>query len=393
MYTFLSSTIIFTWIEFGGGFEILQKGYHTYKGTSPPRPHFKKLHETSYYGNPLTEDPYLPFNIMHLHPYYLFSLPFSEKVITNKNNRWVTIGPTGFRNSISNNSNKRAAIVGGSTAFGHFSSSDKTTISSSLNKMTNQFNFENLNSPSWNSHQEMVAVAKNLEKKGNFLKLTISFTLMNDVSIRSYYKNDKKYQLFPDTPEAFGKLNDCFDDIRAEPECPSNSSTFIKFLKNSNSWYLMRRLFNIKVQKEIVLQKNNKNTMLSNSKEAQLISNSILLNHKNIRRLLNSVGGRHVLVIQPFYGLHNGVNPDFLSYPAEHYKLIRNVISLVLASDFCQQDCIDLSNAFDKHPEGVSIMYGYTKDEPVNYVFADEIHLTDKGVQYISNLLAKKILE
>ena len=74
------------------------------------------------------------------------------------------IGPTGFRNSISNKSNNRAAIVGGSTAFGSFSSSDRTTIASSLNKMTNQFNFENLNSPSWNSHQEMVAIATNLEK-------------------------------------------------------------------------------------------------------------------------------------------------------------------------------------------------------------------------------------
>lgn len=391
VYILLSSTLLFTWIEFGGGFQIIQKGYHTYKGTEPPRLFFNKLYTSKYYGKPLTKDPYLPFRTFHLHPYYLFSLPYSDKAIKIKNNEWVTIGPTGFRKTISNTSTNRAAIVGGSTAFGLFSSSDNTTIASSLNKMTNEFNFENLNSPSWNSHQEMVAVAKNLEKNGKYLKLTVSFTLMNDVNIRSYYNNGNKYLRYPDTPEAFGKLNDCFDNIRAEPECPSNPNKFIRYLKNSNSWYMAKKMLNIKAQKEIIFPKNNQSAMLTDNKEAQLISNSILKNHKNIRRLLTSVGGRHILVIQPLYGLHSGVNPKFLSYPTNHLKLIRNVIDLVMASDFCKQDCIDLSNAFDQYPGGASIIFDYNKESAINYVFADEIHLTDIGVQYISNMLARKL--
>ena len=54
---------------------------------------------TDYYGYDLKDDPYKNFTIQHLHPYYLFSLPWRENDIQNANNDVVNINNNGFYNN------------------------------------------------------------------------------------------------------------------------------------------------------------------------------------------------------------------------------------------------------------------------------------------------------
>jgi lysophospholipase L1-like esterase len=328
---------------------------------------------------------------MHLHPYYIFSLPWTKQAREATNNDVVSANEYGFRTSIPNNSRLRAAITGGSAAFGHFSSSDGNTLASSLNRLQDRFNFENLNSPSWNSHQELIAVLKNLKRNGSSLSLTIAFTGMNDISVRTYYMQDERYKNLVDVPEAFGQLNNYFDDIRATPKslAPPTSNRDLK------TEYLLRRIFTGPpkpgAEKKWAVHASSDNSLRINEIEA--ISNQIVLNHEAIRKLLSANGGRHILVIQPLYGLHESSDPVMREYSEDYYEFVRGIIQRVMGSVLCKTDCINLSNVFDRYEGGASIMYGFTESVKPNYIFADEIHLTDKGVDIITVELKKYLQE
>ena len=104
--------------------------------------------------------PYDLFRVQHLHPYFLFSLPWREEDRLAANNAHVTVDESGFRqNPFSAGMNKKGLLLGGSTAFGYGSSSNETTIAAMLSKKSG-VGFVNRNAPSWNSHQEIIALAK-----------------------------------------------------------------------------------------------------------------------------------------------------------------------------------------------------------------------------------------
>jgi hypothetical protein len=381
------------WIDFFGGFGVLQGIYHSTKGTQVPQVHFKQLHRSSYYGELLVDDPYQQFGVMHLNPYYMFSLPWETKTRESKNNRIISISPNGFRNVAPNGASARAALLGGSTAFGSSSSSNSTTIASLLNAGQKKLSFENLNSPSWNSHQELVALVKNYGGDGKQLQVTISFSVMNDISVHQYYRG-RGWTLYPDAPEAFGKLHDCFDDIRSEPRCKGN---FLGRLKrqymNSNTHYLLGRLlprsFDSKPSDEGLKQVPASLAAQGRPQaEKSVIVERVLMNHLVMRRLMASGGGRHILIVQPLYGLHKTASDAYKGYSSEYYALVRNSVRQIMESDFCRTDCYDFSEIFDESPGGATIIYGLSKSTAASndfssYFFADEIHLTDAGTEVV----------
>ena len=116
-----------------------------------------ELRETDYYKKGgLLYDPYTEFIVQVLHPTYFFSSHWNIEKIKKFNNPYVSLKNSGFRNSLKFENKKDSIILlGGSTAFGHGSSSDNTTVSSLLSKKS-KYNSVNNGLPSWNSHQEML---------------------------------------------------------------------------------------------------------------------------------------------------------------------------------------------------------------------------------------------
>src|SRR5262245_8000225 len=55
------------------------------------------LEETDYYGKSFPYDPYNAFTIQHLHPFYIFSLPWTQADRNAANNEVVDIDEDGFR--------------------------------------------------------------------------------------------------------------------------------------------------------------------------------------------------------------------------------------------------------------------------------------------------------
>ena len=170
------------------------------------------LHETNYYGEKLDADPYQSFVVQYLHPYYLFSLPHKSELIEKSNSKYVSLNSLGFRNSLNDKKNEyNLVFLGGSSAFGHGSSSDDTTISS-LVSMNSNFNVTNLNAPSWNSHQELVALSKYVNK----YEISVSYSGANDIGIYCNLKLYKESKLFKDLPESYYRLSEYFENIRGQ---------------------------------------------------------------------------------------------------------------------------------------------------------------------------------
>lgn len=140
-------------LEHFGGYALIEKIEDRDEGAFA-------LHSSGYYAQNYDDNPYRRFSIQHLHPFYMFSLPWTEEAITAVNNEVASLEPNGFRVSISNDAERQAVVLGGSTAFGVYATDDDATLVSVLNKSQSGHNFHNRGVPSWNSHQELVSFTK-----------------------------------------------------------------------------------------------------------------------------------------------------------------------------------------------------------------------------------------
>ena len=201
------STILLTAIEYLG-----ISDYMVNRRDSNPVVTHLLVDDNYYSSEDISVDPYKSYTVQHLHPYYLFSLPWRTDDRARLENSIVTIDSDGFRNNPSNDGqrSRTAILLGGSTAFGHFSSSDETTIAAVLARML-AINVVNRNAPSWNSHQELVALAKYFDE----YELSISFSLANDISVacgeNSQWDDGLRYL---DSPESYSTLQNKINDVR-----------------------------------------------------------------------------------------------------------------------------------------------------------------------------------
>ncbi len=171
-----------------------------------PRPHFvpKSL-----------EAAYVSFSVQFLNPFYLFSLPSDPEVIRTINNDVVSIDERGFRGAGPEDRGERelAFLIGGSTAFGYFASSNEHTISGYLNRAQSRYFFVNAGVPSWNSTQEVFHLGNELIKYKP--KLVIAFDGSNDFTIVQHYYQ-MGLEMKPGTPESFEYLARHVQNIRAD---------------------------------------------------------------------------------------------------------------------------------------------------------------------------------
>ena len=321
-----------------------------------------EIHNTSYYGEKLNYNPYKKFDNKFLHPYLTFSMPWSDEEIKKINNTYVSLNSQGLRNNPYNKETNSYAgvILGGSTAFGYYASSDKTTIASLISQQLN-INFHNLNGPSWNSHQELISLIKFKEK----FDLSISFTGNNDFSIFCHRtKGTNLEENYIDAVERFDDINKVFRSIIDKQLYHLTFKTFLKYLVINTVPETLKTINYIKHN--------------FNKKNLQRSINQFISNQQTIRAITEMKGAVHYLILQPQY------YKDSKSPTKEMYKYIYNE---VMNSDLCKKNCYNFQNIFQEN-RSLSYMENLS-GEYNNELFIDNIHLSDMGNQIVS----KKLIE
>jgi hypothetical protein len=350
------------------------------------------LVSSDYYGNKLKADPYKKFTVQKLHPYYLFSLPWKENDIQNANNNIVSINNSGFRVNPFDTSNINAVLLGGSTAFGHFSSSDKETLAYHISQKMN-VNIINRNAPSWNSHQELVALAK----MPPIYKFSISLSLANDIALSCVnYIGDNTDRL-PDQPESFDVLASYFDDLRGGIIDLSENIGFIRKFKNKLMYFFPDTYYLANLVKQKLFKKNSDTITTDriaycDNYSAELIANSFLKNQEVMSRISKSIGATHYLVLQPQIEISNKEYHKLNEQDGSEINTRRSIYAskvyeIVMQSEYCKSNpCLDLTKA-DLSKFGKKILYS-AKNLDTSALFADNSHFLDSGVRFYSSLIA-----
>jgi len=351
------------------------------------------LYETEYYGHRFNKSPYAGLSIQYIHPYYMFSLPWQERDIAKANSSIVSIADDGFREiEIQPSKDKKLVFLGGSTAFGHFSSKNNTTIGAYLNQLS-PLAVVNRNAPSWNSHQELVALLKYdfLDK----VEASISLSLANDISIICNDSERNSYEAL-DFPENWAKLKKLVSNIRGEPK----TKTFVRNVKDialktfPNTYLLLH-----KIKEEDSINKVASKSMFGNcdNHDIERVAKSFLSNQNKMSKLAQSYGFKHFLIIQPQFELHNGVLIEEGQSLEKKFK--KSVIKYVMDSKYCSKNpCLDLSTVFDnkgfflkKYYNSVASNDSMLKQWIESGIFVDNLHLNDRGNKVIAQETVKWI--
>jgi lysophospholipase L1-like esterase len=333
--------------------------------TTPARPRYDRLHEA-----------YIPFAVQHLHPVYLFFFPFEPGARAALSNDVVHLDAEGFRGGGPARADGRALgfLVGGSTAFGHFASSDDATISGQLNRLQADAFVVNAGVPSWNSTQELVRLADQL--LAHRPALIVSFDGANDVQIAIEH-HALGLDLPPGIPESFHRLSEQVDDIRAEPAPIRLSERLFPRLAAA----LRERLSDSPARRGPPIP------------EAKLgeAARRYVWNLGLMRDLAESRGARFVPIFQPVLWLHEHAREEDFgaggAFAGDYRRFHRRVLEEAARAGL---GLVDFSRLFDAHFDPVpSFDRAGTRDLTDADIFLDAVHVSDAG----NRIVAQAILE
>ncbi len=356
-----------------------------------------EIHNTRYYGSKINFNPYKKFDKKFLHPYLTFSMASREKNIQEINNQFVNLDELGFRINPFNNFNneKTGILLGGSSAFGYYSSSDKTTIAALISNKK-EYNIYNLNGPSWNSHQELISL---LKFRKNY-QISISFSANNDFSIFCSKTIDTEFEKnYVDAVESYKDINKVFLSLTDTKIYHMDLTTVVKYFIVSNFPETLKVINYLKIKNKKNLptqstRSRSKCLNIDNTLRYENINKSVdqfLENQKLMRAISNSRGAEHFLIIQPLYILQPS-NIIGLSEDDRHKaKVFNYIFGKIIQSNFCKINCLDFSRIFnEKDMEASSYMNNFTGIYK-NEIFIDNIHLSDLGNEIIADEIIEKI--
>jgi lysophospholipase L1-like esterase len=310
-------------------------------------------------------DAYRPFTTQHLHPYYLFFFPLQAADRAAIANAVCSIDADGFREPGPAASHGRplAVLLGGSTAFGDYASSNDATITSYLNRMQDRYYFINAGVPSWNSTQELVRMALQIAALKPALVVTLDGA--NDAALADAGSDEHPERRYPAaTPENFGRLESIIEDAQhAWPRL---------------TW---RRVF-----PEIAnrIDKYTSRDDVSPPMPPAVIAGAAqqyVENLTQIAALSHAAGARFISIFQPIAGLHHHVSPD--AYDPRDFvdaAAFRDA-ALALPATFERRD---FSSMFDELFASVPVL---GDDLTAETIFVDEVHLSDRG----NELMARRL--
>ena len=74
------------------------------------------------------------------------------------------------------------------------------------------------------------------------------------------------------------------------------------------------------------------------------------------------------------------------------FKIINYAVNKVMTSRFCDKNCLNFSNIFDKeNKENIPLIKENKKQEYSSRIFIDEVHLTDTGNKILADEITKNM--
>jgi lysophospholipase L1-like esterase len=324
-------------------------------------------------------DAYKPFAVQHINPFYLFFFPFDTGRRLAMNNDVCSVDADGFRGDGPSRANGRklAFVLGGSAAFGHFSTSDTTTIPGQLNRLQDEYLFVNAGVPSWNSYQELGRLANQILDHSP--DLVIVYDGGNDAALAyDYWQMGLDYPA--GTPESFEKLYALVGDIRgARPRLPRKPLYERFFPRLTTS--VRFRVFGERPSPTPKLA--SRATVTPPSNVIQASARRYLANLRHMQAMTQASGGRFIAVLQPFGNLHDSAPQHRKSHPITPF--LRGFRDQVFSTPTGLREHLDFSTLLNSL--GVRAVWRGRPDHPDlddDVIFIDGLHLSDRGNQYVA---------
>jgi len=335
---------------------------------------------------------YHGFCIQHLHPYYIFSLPYEISLINKINNPVCSIDINGFRGQgpEERQGKKLAFLIGGSAAFGLEASSNAATITGFLNKHQSQYFFVNAGVPGWNSLQELYRLLLQLQEYNP--DLIIVYDGHNDASI-SYKHAKSGHDYLLGTPDSYGALAEKVDDIRSQGKNLINIS-----IDYGSLWSKLNALCFPEVRDYLTNKwgKNYKNVVklplqeepersgkldAAWKKRAEATARNYLKNLSLMRAIAGERNIKIIFIFQPYLFAHQNKGQclqeyfnKYKSINAEKINYINEFHEIVINNSLKLGRFYDFYTLFDKHYQ----------DIPGGQIFGDEVHLYDRGNEIVA---------
>jgi hypothetical protein len=309
---------------------------------------------------------YREFTIQHLHPHYLFFFPLDPVERLKIGNDVVRIDREGFREPGPQHAGTRrvAVMLGGSSAFGQYASSDQHTITSFLNRLQDEYFFVNAAVPSWNSTQELMRLT--LQIVDMKPALILAYDGSNDAALSVIYSPRTGLAYPPGTPESFDDLERWVDDIRADrwlirlpPLFPELRHRFDKFMAVDQSG-------DGPIPDEGVAA----------------AARQYRINQQRMSTIASAAGARFISVFQPVASMHRNVPPQFRE--GDEGEQGRRFYRFFKDAGPVEYEFHDLSNFFDSR---FALVPAGEPTGPEQPIFVDDVHLYDRGNEIVARQL------
>ncbi len=315
---------------------------------------------------------YHHFSVQHPHPHYGFFFPLEPRERLAIGNAICSLDADGFREPGPSHAGGRklAFLIGGSAAFGDLASSNDQTISSHLNKLQSEYFFVNAGVPSWNSTQELMRLALDIVERQP--ALIVAYDGANDAVLAGQVRPSTGSTYPPGTPEFFDVIEGLIDNT-PEP--------------------LSERLHPRTLLPELAMRWDNLlGRRDSEFDDDDAVSDADILaaarryrsNHARMAELSAAAGARFVAVFQPVANLHERVDTTEIG----RRPLVEKFHHAAIGGPRPPYDFFDLSDVFESVVDRVTLTGPNLDDDAV---FADLVHLTDRGNAIVAGQLWKLI--
>jgi len=309
------------------------------------------------------EDACRGADTFHLHPQYLFFLPFTRDARADLSTPTCGLTPDGFRKPgpEARGSRQLAFLIGGSVAFSDMASSDAATLTSVLNRVQDQYFFVTAGVSGWNSSQALSRVA--FQVVDYHPALVVALDGANDASLteRFAHRGDD----WVGVPAEFDRL-----------DAVVSARTPLERLRQAGEALLLSLTTRARMRAERAERAARGPVRPEDLRKgaARYVRNLPVM-----RDLVVAAGGRFVAVFQPMAQLHRK-----LDVPIDDVPGLDAFHAGVLTEVPAELDFHDFGRLFDGLLPVVHVNEGeLTKDT----VFVDDVHFHDRG----NDLVAREI--
>jgi len=330
---------------------------------------------------------YAPFTVQHINPFYTFFFPLDLNKRRSMNNPICSVDDNGFRGKGMERRGERklAILLGGSTAFGHYSSSDSTTIDSWLNRMQDEYWFVNAGVPSWNSTQAMFRYCYQII----LLKPELVIMIDGGIDAGLAIEQEIEYRIIPGVSENFAKLYNVVDDINKGIQSPKATEPIYKrALPRVSKWIGSK----LPQRASGGSQAGAENTLgvwgERQEKGIRLAVERYIANHEIVARLCQSNGTRYIGIFAPIRSLHRNVRDadkrsGIALDPRWGEKVIPKFHQQTIDSLPAGIEYYDMGSFFDSKYDTIPV-YQRGTPGPDKHIFIDEVHLFDPGNKLVA---------